>query len=290
MPVVGFPRSMNPPESSQKTSARSPFAGCVIMIIALLVMVFLVVFSAVTLFRQYNEIAKFTEEKPAPLAVSPLENREADLNSLSERIETFRQNLTETPEASLALTPEEMNLAIAAYEPLKDLQGTFRILSIDGDTLRIGISFQLNGKPRRTREGEKGWITSDPRYLNGTLVARPGLLKREVVLKIENIEVPGAVVPREFIEQMSPYRITERYLNDTVIGPAMANLTHVGITDGKVVFSRVPGETPADLITNDQVDTASRRLFTLLGIAACAFLLCAGIIVFFGLRAKAADS
>jgi len=260
------------------------------MIIALVVMVFLVVFSVVTLFRQYNEIAKFTVEKPAPMAVSPLENRETELNSLAERIESFRQNLTETPSASLALTPEEMNLTIAAYEPLKDLQGTFRILSIEGDTLRIGISFQLNGKPRRSHEGEKGWITSDPRYLNGTLIARPGLLKHEVVLKIENIEVPGEVVPREFIEQMSPYRITERYLNDTVIGPAMAKLTHVSIADGKVVFSRVPGETPTDVITNDQVDSASRRLFTLLGIGACAFLLFAGIVVFFGLRAKAADS
>ena len=290
MPSVGFLLSMNQTESNQKTSARSPFAGCVIMIIALLVMVFLVVFSVVTLFRQYNEISKFTAEKPAPVAVSPLDNREAELNSLAERIESFRQKLTETPEASLALTPEEMNLAIAAYEQLKDLQGTFRILSIEGDTLRIGISFQLNGKPRRTHEGEKGLVTSDPRYLNGTLIARPGLLKREIVLKIENIEVPGAVVPREFIEQMSPYRITERYLNDTVIGPAMANLTHVCISDGKVVFSRVPGETPTDLISNDQVDTASRRLFTLLGIGACAFLLFAGIIVFFGLRAKATGS
>ncbi len=281
---------MQPSKIAKETSARSPFAGCAILIVALLVMVFLVVFSTATLFRQYNEIAGFTSDKPVPLAVSPLENHETELNTLAERMEAFRQDLTKNSGGSLALTPEEMNLAIAAYDHFKDLRGTFRVLSVEGESLRIGISFQLNGKPRRTRGGEKGWIASDPRYLNGTLVVRPALLKREVVLRIDRIEVPGATVPREFIEQMSPYRITERYLNDGVLGPAMAGLTRVGISDGKWVLSSVPGETPADLITNDQVDFASRRLFTLLGIGACAFLLFAGIIVFFGLRTKVARS
>jgi hypothetical protein len=279
---------MKPAKAPAESTARSPFAGCAILIAALLVMVFLIVFSIVTLFRQFNEIAKFTAEKPVPVEVSPIENQEGALNSLAERLESFRQQLSGPDQASLALSPDEMNLAIAAYEPFKDLRGTFRISSVEGETLRIAISFPLNGKPRFAREGEGGWIASDSRYLNGSMIARPALLKREIVLKLDGLEVPGATVPREFIEQMSPYRITERYLTDAVIGPVMAKLTRVEIKDGKLVLIRVPGELPADAISKEQVDSASNRFFVVLGIAACVFLLFAGLIVFLGLRGKAA--
>lgn len=279
---------MHPPESRNEPSARSPFAGCAILIAALLVMVFLVVFSVWSLFRQFNEIAKFTGENSESLEVSQIEDRETELNDLAVRLEGFRQDLTGDGEATLALTPDEMNLAIAAYEPLKELRGTFRILSADEGMLRIAISFPLNGKPRLTREGEDGWLTSDARYLNGTLVARPGLLKREFVLKLDDLEVPGASVPREFVEQMSPYRIAERYLTHPVLGPAMARLTSVEVADGTLRLFRKPGEMPSDVITDEQVDSASSRFFLILGVAASLFLLFAGTVIFIGLRAKRA--
>ena len=277
---------MNKPDSVRVTSARSPFAGCAIFIVALVVMVFLIGFSIFTLFRQFNEIAKFTAEKPVAIEVTSLENSNTQLKDLSARIERFQQDLAADAKTSLVLTAGDLNLAIAAHDRFKDLRGTFRVISIEGETLRIAISFQLNGRPRLAREGEKSWIASDSRYLNGTLVARPDLLKREIVLSLDTIEVPGAKVPREFIDQMSPYRITERYLTDSIIGPAMAKLTRVEVSGGKIVLVRNPGENPADLITHAQVDSGSRRLFTTLGIAAASFLAFAGIIVFLGGRAK----
>ena len=54
-------------------------------------------------------------------------NKEPQLNALAERLETFRQQLAGDAKATLALTPDDINLAIAAYEPFKDLRGTFRI-------------------------------------------------------------------------------------------------------------------------------------------------------------------
>lgn len=278
---------MNKLKASKDDSARSPFAGCAILIAALAVMVFLIGFSILTLFRQFNEIAKFTGEKPVPVEVTSLENQEAALNRLAERVEAFRQQLSGDTEASLALTADELNLAIAAYDAFKELRGTFRVTTIEGENLRIAISFPLNGKPRLTREGERGWLASDSRYLNGTMVARPTLLKREVVLSLDTIEVPGKKVAPEFIDQMSPYRITERYLLDPVLGPAMAKLTRVEVTGGKIVLTRKPGETPADMITDKQLDSAAARLFKVVGIAAACFLTFAGIIVFIGVRAKA---
>jgi hypothetical protein len=278
---------MNPPKPLKDDSARSPFAGCAILIAALAVMVFLIGFSVLTLFRQFNEIAKFTDTKPLPIEISSVENREPELNKLAERIETFRQQLAGEEEATLALSAEDLNLAIAAYDAFTELRGTFRVASIENETLRLAISFPLNGRPRFAHEGEPGWIASDQRFLNGTMVARPNLLKHEVILSLDTIEVPGKKVAPEFIDQMSPYRIAERYLIDPVLGPAMAKLTRVGIADGKLVFTRIPGEIPADMITDAQVDSASQRLFTTLGIAAACFLAFVGIVVLIGLRTKA---
>lgn len=278
------------PEFVKDNSARSPFAGCAILIAAVAVMVFLIGFSVLTLFRQFNEIAKFTDVKPVPIEVSSLENQEAALNRLAERIETFRQQLAGDSEASLALSADDLNQAIAAYDAFKELRGTLRVEAIEGATLRLAISFPLNGRPRFARDDEPGWIASDQRFLNGTMVARPNLLKRELILSLETIEVPGKKVAPEFIDQMSPYRITERYLADPLLGPAMAKLTRVGVADGKLVMTRVPNEIPVDMITNEQVDAGSTRLFTALGIAAATFLAFAGIVVWIGVRAKARKS
>lgn len=281
---------MNPSNTAKDDSARSPFAGCAILIAALAVMVFLIGFSVLTLFRQSGEIAKFTVEKPVTIEVTPIENQEAALSDLAQRVETFRQQLAGDAATSLALTADDLNLAIATYEAFKELRGTFRVLAIEGEKLRIAISFPLNGPPRLAREDEPGWIASDSRYLNGTMIARPTLLKREIVLSLDTIEVPGKQVAPQFIEQMSPYRITERYLTDPVIGPAMGKLTRVEVIDGKVILNRNPGENPADRITDKQVDSASSRLFTVLGIASVCFLAFAGIIVLIGIRAKARKS
>lgn len=271
---------------SSPASGRSPFAGCAILIAALGVMVFLVVFSTWTLFRQYDEIVKFTKAGRTPIEMPSLEGRESGVNALAEKIEVFRQVLAGEGPAELPLTVDELNLAISLYEPFKDLRGGLRVVSADDGILRLALSFPLNGKPRLAREGEQGLVVSDPRYLEGVMVARPGVSQREVVLHVEAIEVPGATVPREFVEQMSPYRISERYLTHPEIGPAMAKLTRVTAEDGRLVFARVPGEKTVGEIDREGVDGARNRLFGFLALAACVFLVIAGLVVFVGLRRR----
>ncbi|MBC7979500.1 MAG: hypothetical protein H7Y36_02945, partial [Armatimonadetes bacterium] len=210
-----------------EVSEESPFAGCAILIVAVIVMIFLIGFSILTLFRQFNEIAKFTQEKPARIEIVSLENREPELNRLAEKLEKFRLAVEDDSTTSLELNAEEINLAIAAYEPFKDLRGMLHVEEISPENVRLSISFQLNGKPRLAKKGEVGWMGSDPRYLSGTLVAEPGLMSREIILQIRDIIVPGKKVPVEFIERMSPYRIAERYVGSEGIGTTMAKLTKV---------------------------------------------------------------
>jgi len=277
---------MIPPKAPRQASARSPFAGCAIFIAAVAMMIFLIGFSIYALFKQAAEIARFTAEKPALIALQNLDGQEARLNDLAEKLEKFRQDLSADSEVSLALTAEELNLAIAAYPAFEELRGTLKVSQIDVESIRLVIAFPLNGAPRFAKKSEPGWIASDMRYLNGTLIAHPALFKKEVVLQITAIEVPGASVPAPFIGRMSPYRIAERYLTDPLLGPAMAQLTRVSLADGKLVFTRNPNEKPLDLITDEQVDSASRRLFTALGIAATLFLIFAAIVIIISHRKK----
>jgi hypothetical protein len=272
--------------NKESVSDKSPFAGCAILIVALVVMLFLIGFSVSVLFRQSNEIARFTSDKPAAVAVSPLEDREAELNLLAGKLETVRLAVGDGKSSTLELTAGEMNLAIAAYEPFKDLRGTLRIASVSPKEIRLEISFPLNGRPRLAKEGEGGWVTSDPRFLNGTMVAKPGLLNKEVVLQIGDIEVPGKKVAEGFLGQMSPYRIAERYVGNEGIGTVMSELTAVELGEGSVRFVKTAGVKPKDTITNAQVDAASQRLFTFFAIAACLFLLFVTAVIIIALRLK----
>ncbi len=283
--------SMETEKSDQtEVGQKSPFAGCAILIAALAVMMFLVGFSIFALFRQFGEISKFTSEKPQDVAIVSLEDREPELNQLAEKLETFRLAVSDGKSAVLELNAGEMNLAISAYESFKDLRGTLEVLEITQQNMRFRISFQLNGKPRMSKEGETGLMSSDPRYLNGTLIATPGLLQKEVVLQISDIDVPDATVPKEFVQQMSPYRIAERYIGSEGIGKTMAGLTSVSLGDGVVRFVKEEGVVPRDTITDAEVDSGTRKIFTVFGIAASGFLLFVGIVLFVGIRLKKSRS
>ena len=111
-----------------------------------------------------------------------------------------------------------------------------------------------------------------------------------MVLQISDIQVPGKTVAKEFIERMSPHRITERYKDDPVIGASMKKLTGVEISGGKLVLRRKGGEKIVTTITDKQVDAASGRLFRFLGVAVSIFLIFVAGVLFLGLRKKRSDA
>lgn len=276
-----------PPQAPQaQATARSPFAGCLILILALLMLVFLIGFSAWMPFRQATEIEKFTKPSPAPLPVEAIEGNEPKVNGLVERLESFRSGLSEesTQPARIELSAEDLNLAIAAFQPVEQLRGSFRVREITKDALVIDICYKLNGRPRRAREGEEGLITSDPRYLIGTIYGHPQLMRRELVLKVDKLEVPDATVPQGFLDHFSTLRIFEAHLKHPTLGPAMAAMTRAGLEDGKMVLSRIPGEAPPDTISDAEFKQGGGRMIKYLGIGACVFLAFAATMVFIGIR------
>lgn len=263
----------------QVTSARSPFAGCTILIAATVVMLFLVGFSVWNLFRLDRELAKFTSPVAAPVPLAKLEGRESSLNDLKARLELFRSELGAEParECRLALSADDLNACIAAFDPFQDLRHTLHVRSVEADHLRVDVSFPLNARP----------FSGESRFLNATMVAAPELMQGEVILRVNALEVPGATVPPEFLGQFSPYRLFERYRNSPPIGPAMQRLTGLEIRDGKVVVRAVPGESPPSATPEGAMQAGGSRILKFLAAAACLFLLFAGAVVFLGLRQAA---
>jgi hypothetical protein len=268
-----------------QATARSPFAGCLILVLALLMLIGLIGFTAWMPFRQAAEIEKFTQAAPAPLAVDPIEGNETKVNALVERLEAFRTALNDSAKpARIELTADDLNLAIAAFPHVEQLRKSFRVREITADALVIDICYQLNGRPRLAREGEDGPMASDPRYLIGTIKGRPQLARRELALQVDALEVPGATVPEGFLEHFSTLRLFERHVKDPVIGPAMAKMTRAEVKDGKMVLTRIPGENPPEVVSDATFQQGSQRFLTLLGIVACVFLAFAATMVILGIR------
>ena len=167
---------------SKEISTKSPFAGCTIVIVGICTMIFLVVFVVWNLFKLDSEIEKFTTDTAVDTPVPELIDHAAAFNAFKAKLEIFKDAVGKEEDADLSLTPEEINIAIAAHDEFKDLRKTFSITSIEDDKLHIQISFPLRGKP----------MSGTMRYLNGTMIATPTLSGDEIVLTIEKIIVPVA--------------------------------------------------------------------------------------------------
>ncbi|MBK1827527.1 hypothetical protein [Haloferula rosea] len=268
-------------------SARSPLSGCAILIAAVLMLVFLIGFSVWLPFRQADEIEKFTQEQPAPVPALQISDFETETTSLVERLENFRSSLADQDaEAIIELDAQDLNLAIAQFEPLEELRGTFHVDAVKDDLLHVSICYQLNGRPRLAKEGEDGPITADPRYLVGTLKARPLLTKRELVLSVDALEVPNSEVPEGFMGHFSTLRIFEAAKDHEVIGPAMAQLTSAQIEGDKLVLSRIPGAPIPDVVTDEQFQKSGGKIAIFLGAGVLVFLIFAGLVLFIGYRTQ----
>lgn len=257
------------------------------MILALLMLVGMIGFTLWVPFKQYAEIEKFTAPQPAPVPTEDLAANEAKVADLTDRLDKFQGELKgdASKPARLELGVQDLNLAIAAYKPVQELRGTFRVKEITKDALIIDINYKLNGKPRLPKDGEEGPLTSDPRYLIGTLKAKPRLAGRELALQVDSLEAAGgAPVAEGFLQNFSTLRIFESSLKDPALGPAMAALTRAELEPGKLVLSRVPGENPPETVNEADFRSGSNRLLTWLGIFACVFLAFVAVIVFVSIR------
>ena len=250
---------------TEDNSARSPFAGCTIILVGIGAMLFLVCFVIWNLFKLDGEISKFTTDKAVETPVPDLVADAAAFNQHKAKIQLFQDAVGKSEDAELRLSSQDINFAIAGDSTrFKDLQKTFSVTKIEEGKLHIQISFPLRGKP----------MSGEMRYLNGTMVAVPSLTGGEIVLNVESIHSPGTEVtdvPEGFIGQLSPYRVTQRYVEDETLGPWMKKLTSVAVDGDTVVLGYTHQEATAAALPKD-MSPFIKRAVALFAVFAVFFL------------------
>jgi len=225
-------------KESDPAQAQNPGAGCIIMIVALSSLAFLIGFGVWSLFKQHREIAKFTSTSPQEIPLPDLEANAAAMIQLNASLETFRTEAGNERTAILRLSPEGINLALAAFEDFGELRKTFSVKKITSDEVHIEISFKMRGSPLNSE---------DYRYLNGTMITKPELSGGEIFFNVDRIEVPGKSVPEGFIGVFSPYRPAQVYLADEDgAGPWMRKLTSLVLEDGFINLTIEPSDVPPE--------------------------------------------
>ena len=262
--------------SPENAPARSPFAGCLIMLILVAEAIFVIGISAYFLVKQNKEIDKFTVAEPMVLPTMVIEGKETELNELHARLQRFRDSIISRPEeeARLELSVDDLNYSLATMAPLESYRSILFIKEIREGVIIADHMRTMNGMPG---SGEK-------RYLNSEATLKPVLAEKSLVFQVSELSVPGKTVPREFIMQIPPYRLGLDLQQDPVLGPVLQKLTGMEAQPGKLVLRRIPGEVSTGTVSDQQVDSAFQRILRVL---ICGFLLIAGLGLFFGLRAKA---
>jgi hypothetical protein len=262
--------------SPENAPARSPFAGCVIMLILAAVAIFLISVSAYSLIQQNKEIDKFTAPTAVTLPRVEIEGKEEELNDLHARLQRFRDALlssTDT-EVSLSLSAADLNFILATMVPLQDYKPYFFVKEIRDGAIIADHTRPMNGLPG----------SGVQRHLNAEVVLKPLVAEKSLVFQVSELNVPEKTVPREFIAQIPPYRLGLDEQQDPVFGPVLQQLTAMEAKAGVLELRRKPGELANATISNDKVDSALHRIVRVLVIG---FLIVVGLGLFLALRAKA---
>lgn len=245
-------RKPAPPKASSKgEAAHSPFAGCSIIMVAAVVMLFLVGFTIWSLLKVDGEISKFTQDDPSPTPVLDPAKYESEFNDLSRRLDGFRAAVLAGEQAELTLSPQDINLSIAAHPQFNELKDTFHVRALSPQGAEVQISYRINGKPM----GETKY-----RYLNGTFTGMPRLESGQLLIDITHIDSQKGEVPDEFAAHLSDHQITAPYLKDDILGPIMMKLTSLELADGLLIVRAEPDVEPPGQqeLTQEEVDQTKK--------------------------------
>ncbi len=258
------------------TTQRSPFAGCIIMIVIASVALLVIGMAIFSLIRQNQEIDKFTEAQKKEIILPAIEGNEAPLNALHERLQAFRNELLAKPDQThtLALSKEDLNFLLVSAPILKDLAAQCSVKELRDGRIITEYSRAINGMPG----------SNTLRYLNAQATFRPTFAEKSVSLQIEKLDATKAPVAAEFIAQIPPYRIGIDQQKDPVFGPVLQQLTACEVIGDKLILRRVPGEITALTVDDKTVKSSFMRILRVLVIG---FLVIAATGIFFALRTSA---
>lgn len=269
------------PESRNSQDApRSPFAGCLILVVMGIVVLILITTTVYTLKKQTQAYQTFTEEEAKPAQVINPADFQNEFNSLVSRLRHFEHEVKNNRRAEIALTPRDLNLAIAHFDILADLRGQFFIAEISDQEISgtLHLPFSSNRKlPSFVRTPLK--IPLRDNNLNGTFTGTPLLTDGKLILNLTEITPSRGEMPDDFFSNISRVLVSgqlEKAVEDDPENPpdllkTLRKLTSLSLRDGTLIFTHTPGATPPSV--KEQADAMATKAKQFIALGAVIFIL-----------------
>jgi hypothetical protein len=270
---------------------RSPFAGCLILIVIGVVICILVGTTAYTLKKQTDAYQTFTEQEARPTKIEDPSRFPAPFNSLANRLRHFDHEVKNGRAAEIELTPLDLNLAIARFDELKSFRGQLYFESISDSELNGTLHFPFNSNKNlpdfvRSILG----IEARDNNLNGTFTGTPLLTDGKLILNLEKITPPKGEVPEEVLLSIARILISgelEKAVEDDPKNPpellkTLRKLTSLSLREGKLVLAYQPDKSPPSV--KEESDAMATKAKQLIALGAVIFILT--MILFFVLMSR----
>lgn len=262
------------PSAEEAPKKFSPFAGCSIFIIAGVLVISMLGFTAWSYFKVKGTIAEFTGETAQTIETMDLAGKESSQVALKEKLVGFRHQIEARHKAQISLNADEMNLAIATFDILKPHRSHLHVGSIDEGQIEAHIAFPVKA----------GMGSDNMRYINATILIEPELVEGAAFPRITQVNTnTGTEIPEQFRQFISE-TLLHPLREDEELGPLFSSLSGVEIKGDTLLLQTDPEYQPTAKPSPETKQSMFERLMTGFAIIAVFFLAIVSVIIILSRR------
>ena len=256
----------------QQDAPRSPFAGCLILIVIAVVISVLIASAGYSLKKQTEAYRDFTDIIAKPAPIEDTEGKEAEINSLIQRLRHFDGEMANQRAAQINFTTNDLNLAFAHFEVFKGFRGQLYFNKITPKSIEGIIHYPFRSTedlPEFVR-GPLG-IEVRENNLNGQFIASPLLTDGKLILNMDSMTPSKGTIPDELLQQISRFLISgqlEQELEKTQKEPELLSklrkITSLTLGDNQLILGYSSDiEPPTVKLEADEMATKAKHLVAL---------------------------
>jgi len=257
------------PQSEDDNAKNSNhIAGCGIFLVILGTVIFLASVAVYSYFDYKKVFVDMSEETAVPTEMSNTDDSSATA-ALDKKFTDFSTLVKAEKHATMELSIDEINLAIAYFERLSEFKNTFFVTAITDEHIEARSSFKVNAG----FDGE--------RHFNGLLKLEPVIAQGSIFpIVAEAIPDTGAKVPPKVLNAI-PVLMFVEYRNDEEIKDVFHKLTTVELKNNSLYITSDPENTETAIIDMD-VSEETNVGFQLFGLLTFIFISTVGFAVWYG--------
>ena len=259
---------------------RSPFAGCLILIVMGLVVLILIGAAGYSVKKQTDAYKEFTATEAVPAPIADLTAHEVELNSLMNRLRHFSHELKNDRPAEITLTALEINLAIAQFKPLEEYRGFLHVNKITSSEIQGDFHKPLRSTgelPNFVRSVLK--IEERENHINGTFTGTPFLSDGKLILKLTEVVSTMGEIPQPVFDHISRVPISGQLDADFKEKPdqepealtALKKLTSLTLNEDQLTLAYSPTEKPPSI--EEESNALAQKATQLVALGAIIFIL-----------------